>query len=764
MLIMQIDPKSEKGDLLIFALCVVIVPLVWLVFLGWTPGFLISSGDGLTAIFPIYDAGNLSYRADILGGVVVKDIYGTSWVFQLLKTFGFSTKSALNISTMFIQVLLGFIGTRTAIDLYCLFSSTSKAKMSVWILAGLAILFSFVPMVGWRIITGHFNYLYGMLFFPVVVCLLVAAKLRDISITCVVILVIALAHAFPSGGQQIIIYSAVFGFPLLLGLYLTDWKKTDAVLPVLVIFGAFFLVFPEFWGLLMHATGPDSARSLSDKLAVYSYLTSTPRDWLSSLSLGYELISSERPIGLRHEVNYPLGPIVLLLFLTPWRAYWKLGAGLGLGVFLAVCFSMKVAGVSDLLLTLVPPLNSFRVPSRAIIPLLWMVPIIAAASLLTVGSVGKRLEHGQISFKSIAGYLILAAVCYLAPAGIREFLLVGLAVFLIVKGTKLSARSRKGFVCGFVFILGLSSVAAIKERLPNYTDPNRAVDELADILEKIRSVPAGTESPLTRVVAYPSIRHFNVNTPAALELSSLNGYWFPSERFLKLYSALENVTYNPHTMVFNIGTSRKSFPILRNLYNICCELDFNRRDEPLEFLGSPTEPAWFSAGLTPLPDFSELARVLRDQGYGLAGKLKSSALYVSNDPNIKIHQADLTKVTGDCSSSKVESIKTQNRGQVIDLKVTSAADCPLSIATNYVTHLKAYSIREERIGKELPIFPVYGALTGVLVPKGTHEIRIRYEKEASNLLTLVRFFGLILIVLTPLFMGRISGQRVRHES
>ena len=82
------------------------------------------------------------------------------------------------------------------------------------------------------------------------------------------------------------------------------------------------------WPMIEYATGSDAARSLSEVSVVYSYTTATWRDWQSSLLWGLELVQSGRPPDLRHETNYPLGPLLLFLFLVPWGRCRGLAVGM----------------------------------------------------------------------------------------------------------------------------------------------------------------------------------------------------------------------------------------------------------------------------------------------------------------------------------------------------------------------------------------------------------------------------------------------------
>ena len=64
-------------------------------------------------------------------------------------------------------------------------------------------------------------------------------------------------------------------------------------------------------------------------------------DWLRSLLWARDVVWPSEPQILHHEINNPMGPMLLLLVLVPWRRVRALGAGLGASVIAALLFSMN---------------------------------------------------------------------------------------------------------------------------------------------------------------------------------------------------------------------------------------------------------------------------------------------------------------------------------------------------------------------------------------------------------------------------------------
>ena len=85
-------------------------------------------------------------------------------------------------------------------------------------------------------------------------------------------------------------------------------------------------------------------------------------------------------------MNYAAGPLLVLLALVPWRKQRALAVGLGLSLIGIVGFSMNISFVSRPLLALIPPLRSFRVPTRAVLPWLLVLPALVSGRPAAVPS------------------------------------------------------------------------------------------------------------------------------------------------------------------------------------------------------------------------------------------------------------------------------------------------------------------------------------------------------------------------------------------
>src|SRR5262249_31163194 len=151
--------------------------------------------------------------------------------------------------------------------------------------------------------------------------------------------------------------------------------------------------------MLLQSTGGDATRGLGGASAIFFYTTATLADWVSSIPWSKDFIPPERASGLHHEINYSVGPILLLLLMPALRGHKCLVMGTIVSLIMAMLFSMNVAPFSTLLPEIVSPLKSFRVPERAILPGIMAVIVLACCGVSTLSAQtqwqGRALSQGQ---------------------------------------------------------------------------------------------------------------------------------------------------------------------------------------------------------------------------------------------------------------------------------------------------------------------------------------------------------------------------------
>src|SRR5262249_29869549 len=213
----------------------------------------------------------------------------------------------------------------------------------------------------------------------------------------------------------------------------------------------------------------DSLRVLGRTDITYSYLTATAQDFWTSLAWTKAFVPSWREPLLHHETNVPLGPPLAVLLLLPWPRLRPLALGLATGMLLALAFSANRRPFSDALLLVLPPLRSFRVPTRALWPFCAVLPVLVVVGL--AGLVGRRppaprtLRAGAI--------VVLAAVLAIgvafAPWPVREAIGWAVAATLVIVGRR-SGIERSGTAAVLAVVFAGASLGAFRERLLRFRD------------------------------------------------------------------------------------------------------------------------------------------------------------------------------------------------------------------------------------------------------------------------------------------------------
>ena len=171
-------PSIELADLRILLVCVAVILLTWIGVFGWRFAQSIAAHDATKALLPYVrdlvnhrgDWTQVLYRAELLGGAKMHDIRGTLPLLQIGGYLGFDATTLLNLMAFLCQACYGFIGVRAAVDLAALWGGEKEEegrKLSWSALIGMAWLFAFMPLLGWKLGYGHMSMIIGSFSFLV---------------------------------------------------------------------------------------------------------------------------------------------------------------------------------------------------------------------------------------------------------------------------------------------------------------------------------------------------------------------------------------------------------------------------------------------------------------------------------------------------------------------------------------------------------------------------------------------------------------------
>ena len=764
------DLYNQSEDLKLLLGCALIIPLTWLFFLNWNGLTLIGNHDAIYFLFPFLkdfiESGsewkNYLFRLNMLGGVKAHDVIGFSPLANILGYFGYSSIFISDLIIFFIQISFSFLCIKGIRDLTTLWRETPsdpKNKNSITSLIGLVWLTAFTPALAWRLSYGHDIITFGTLTFLSFFSLLLAMRSQSFSLTQACVILMVLTHAFPTAGQQTILYSVIFGLPIFL---VTAWPCLrniknhciDFSIIGCLFIGSLGISMVHVIGMIDNAFGGDTGRGFNGHTATYSYTTAVLWDWITSLPWGKEVIAFNRPEFLHHETNYPFGPLIFFFFLLPWKKSKLLFLGLGISLFLVLCFSMNITPISSALLILIPPLNMFRVPERAIYPVLYTALMLACSALL--------LRTREITQKSQSKEILLlgtGVLIFFLFSNMNNLVseLFYWTFSLLISGMILRSQELSRYLStGLVFvILGAGSLSSFKERLLPFTDSNLIVEKPQAIRAAILEQTPQLESPLNRVKLNFSLGGFGVNSAYAMGLSSLDGYGFPLARFSKLTHALRGEKYEPTTGYFEFNENELSFKILKQLYHVETIAEIDRNQIRLSSLGPSLGAAWFSEQLVPVQSVEELASQLLQNRDSLLLEAKKKMWWISTDPAFQRFQLP-TAASELCRKSQVLSSSVTGPSQAIHLVIENESTCPLTVASNYLSTLQASLVKNGLKTEKLLLFPAYGALTGLIVPPGAKDVWIEATPVQSNWATTAQLIGWLLVTVAFFLIKKVA--------
>jgi len=771
--------RAEASDCILFVCCSFLILLIWWLFLGWTPKKLICNEDCMTQELPYLIHLNFiqnltrytSYRPEWLGGIHTDSSFGVLWIYKVFMYFGISIWNYLNFTIFLFQTFFAFLGLK--ITLAFTEASTgvieNHKKSCFWLLVPLTILFAFNPAIAWRAKVNYYI-LPGVLSFLSILAIGVCSATERLTYLLLLICGIVIYTSFQTVVQQSNVYWMTLGLPFLVGIYFSKLSGLDRVGPHFTMafaLGVLGLAMPALAPMLSNAVSGESARSLSTQSVIYSYLTASPKDWAGSLTWGRDLIPNFRPLTQQHEVNYPLGPTLFLLLLFPWRKFQMLLVGLLLSMLFIIALSSHLEPISSFLIRCLPILGAFRVPMRSallILPILsaFVAAPLAALSLSSTHGLENRraiVKEREISLFSPGLIIAAGALVLLCGTAIflrgwyREIFFIacfGLAAVLLLN--KPGASHRHLFAAILLLLIAIGTLLSFKERSNIPFEIERNLGTYRKTHEYLFKVQPDLKNPLVRSDLQLGQSAVRENLGIVLSLSTLTGYFSPSARYLKLVLALDHLPYLPEVNLFSRELLAPALPILSKIYNIRYLISTSEKRLQISPRSTPTlGTAWFASETRLVQSYPELAAVLW-HNLGPTASLSRLAPILWDDLNeIKLNPVTVKALTqSKCSDAGVENLEWNRNRQELKIQVQSPGNCLLVLPMNFHPSLKAVELAsgDRPIEGQIKILPVYGALTGAIVPEGRHLIRVRSEYAKPIWALLCRALGSILIVLS----------------
>jgi len=742
----------DKQNLQLFGSLILFIPIIWWLVPGWSPGYLIDQHDNLQTGY-VYqqqltrasgDWTKLLYWPQIMGGVKAHDVTGSLPIVQLLAYWGASSLFISNLSVFLVQILFSYFCTRSALGLSRVILQNDK-KIPYLAIALVGMLFSFLPLLGWRLSYGHQSIVLGLFVFLCMTSLLLDEICGRRSALSLLLAILALTHSFQYNGYQLIYYSVVFGAPILIALAFANPGQNQLsrlkwfIYPALVFLSALLIALPKFAGMLGNALSDEMGRVVGNAV-IYSYTIATIGDWASSIPWSASYIPESRPVLYHQEVNYPLGPLVLLLFLVKLNTpLLRIYIGLGTSLFLALVVSMNIQPLSGAVTSIVPLLEAFRVPARAILPFLLFLSLMSTAVLLKlIADAGSNYLLWQSSLLAIVSAALFAINTPLT----NDIALVLLVSILFVLLKREINRPEIAMVTLALFTG--AAVAAFNERIvPPLENPisNTISSQLHESI--ITQVPELAE-PLNRAFTNIQLKGIGFNSAFLMDISTLSGYWFPLSRYAQLTAALNNKPYHPTVALFHNDPSQEGYEVLNHLYNVGWSIEFVGDELKVNKLDETWGKTWFSKEIVWQNSLAELVNTLRKN---VENNENSIMPLLTGDPAT----APVRSYDVDCRSAGIPSVNDGQPFFPLNIKVDVEGQCLLTVAMNFANNLKVVN----QDGIRLQTFPSHGALLGIKVGQDSQHIIINPEPIIFPGVQMASVMGLLLSLAMLVWVLRI---------
>ena len=738
----------------------VLVYAFWRLALQWDGTSIIGGSDinleGVSYLDILRSGGDWRmrpYMPDVLGGAAGHAAFATPVLDEIFARFGVRPSVAYNYSVFILQALFGFFAATSARGVAHLWRPKAGIAREIQWPEGLVIslLTAFAPALAWRIGWSHHTLLYGLAGFAGAMALTLSAAAGTLTLALVLLCYFAIANALSSIGQQILLYAAVFGAPVLLAcLALSSRRRKIRALAVLfgVSGASLALVWPRFQAMLEYFTSGASSRGLSSAIT-YEYLTGTWRDLLASLPWAYLSDAGRENQFLQHEINYAFGPLLLLLLLARWKTAKPALVTFGFVFLLAVALALNLAPISTALLAVVKPLGAFRVPTRAWLVIHWLGLVLALGAWLsrTHARIKSHESTSDLIYVWGTGIALGLVVFMTEPLYAEIFawaIAAGLAAIAIFQNKPQIRRVLSSSVPeAMLLILLFASVGAFQVRLLPYLKAETLDTDPLRHAQYFREKQPEVQNPLNRTLFLRRHQALAANTGYSIGVSSLDGYWPVSWRFLQLTAALVGREPRRTQINFALNGDHPGLPVLQRLYN----LRFQAGSEGPVPIDGAFGPAWFASEIELVPDFATLASDAKSDPERM--KHNISLLESDSEQIAFVPQTIYER----CREGKVLSAAAFRHGTLIaEVEYESPSECPLVISLNHYPFLTA------RVGAtNLPLFAAYGTLLATFVPAGKGKLVIEAARSAEPEIW-AGATSLLLLLVTTSFVWRRRGE------
>jgi hypothetical protein len=287
--------------------------------------------------------------------------------------------------------------------------------------------------------------------------------------------------------------------------------------------------------------------------------------------------------------------------------------------------------------------------------------------------------------------------------------------------------------------LAIAEMIAFNERLLPYRNTADVIPPISNIRNGIEKSGIQFSNSLNRSVFDLDINLVGVNQGALVGISTLEGYASPLRRFNELFFYTHNHEPVAAAMYFrDFGIGSPTFEIFGKLYNI--QNIFALQQNKIYPNPNAFGPVWISKNYILVDNFFTLSQKFKES-------LTKETAYLFRGDFDKF-KPELSNLN--CSSSQIDATETQLAGQIIKIKLKTEGLCLLTVSTNFSRPINITGLHKSGDQIKINAFPIYGALTGMVIPEKVMEIKLDFSaqpKAIYTLLVLLGWLGFIVSVL-----------------
>lgn len=680
------------------------------------------------------DWSSLVYSFLYLGGSEVLPLTG---MLPIQRLFLFLFENPIQIASLSMLFILYLL----SISLVELTKETTRylydinIKFNNYILILLTLSFTFMPILAWRINHGHLNILNGLL--ATAMCFYIPLIVRNNSITLMkwLLIILCLIHAVPFSSQQMLVYSIFFTSPFWISHLIFSIKQKKIKSLGIVIFAIVFSVLcilPTLSLTLSYFLGSSSQRDIAD-ISIFSYIMPSIEYLTSSLGLSIDYIPIKYNYFSHHEINYPIGWVLLLLtivFLFNNKANIKRISLLLFPLLYTIVFSFDVFGLTSFLVKHISVLGAFRVPYRS------MLILILAMTVFVVSSLLKLYKEDNFDKRLYILSLLIIPIGSIINVYYFEIFSVIIIITLLVFHYFKKPNNSLLFVSLFSLLIG-NSIGAFKERFSD-----KSVIQDASLMLSQMKLNDLKLNKGYKAISYLGVSQYSENFLTMNNISVINSYWHPQKSFNETYSLLFGLKNEKTRLSFNIPFNSDGYETFTKLYAtrsiiaIKNDRGSNRVEvnnlEGLKNIWSPTKVYEFE-------DKSEMLSELKSETVKDKNYIYKN-IYV--EKNIGFNK----KIEA-CTDFKLNLFKVNS----IEIEVNSLADCVIAMPFNF----SKYLIAEDQNKKEYKIFKAYGSIFGVLIPASKKIMNIKIHSphpyKSYFYVSYLAYFIFLILLLMNLF-------------